>query len=131
MAGSVSVKTTGLTQVLGRINALAANLPEAVGRELFRDMDGVLLASRGLVPVDLGDLRDSGDVDDPKISGGEVSVTLHYGNGDVDYALVQHEDMSLNHPNGGEPKFLETPLNQWGDDGPADVAVRAVKRAAR
>ena len=45
-----------------------------------------------------------------RIEGSEVSVTLGYGGAAQDYAVVQHEDESLNHPNGGEAKYLEKPL---------------------
>lgn len=38
-----------------------------------------------------------------------ASVVVGYGTG---YALYVHEDMTMNHPNGGQAKFLTTPANQ-------------------
>lgn len=40
---------------------------------------------------------------------GNLSLKVKVGYGNLPYALKQHEDLSLNHPNGGEAKFLEKP----------------------
>lgn len=131
MAGDIGVTITGLDQLTARLNQLAQQLPEAVGRELYRDMAGVMAESQQIVPVDTGALRDSGEVDRPETSGGNVSVSLHYGGGSVDYALIQHERLDYHHPNGGSAKFLEVPLHQWADAGPQAVVERAVRQVAR
>jgi hypothetical protein len=131
MAGDFRVRPVGLDRLTARLNRLAQNLPEAVGQELYRDMVGVMFESQKIVPYDEGDLHDSGETDRPEISGSSVSVSLHYGSATVDYALIQHEDLSLSHQQGGQAKFLSDPLFQWADDGPKDVAERAVNRAGR
>jgi hypothetical protein len=131
MAGGITVRPVGLDRLTARLTGLASTLPDAVAAELYRDMVGVMFESQKIVPYEEGDLHDSGETDRPEINGGRVSVTLHYGGGNVDYALVQHEDLTLNHPNGGEAKFLESALHQWADDGPKAVANRALRRAAR
>lgn len=131
MAGDIRVRTAGLDRLAARLTGLAASLPDAVAAELYRDMVVVMAESQRIVPYDEGDLHDSGEVDRPEVGGGAVSVSLHYGSSTVDYALRQHEDLTLNHPNGGQAKFLETPLHAWTDDGPKDVAQRAIRRAVR
>lgn len=80
-----------------------------------------------LAPVDTGDLRRSGSA---SINGVEVAKGSKDGNANVlksapetnadevwgevgfsvEYAYVQHEDLSLNHPNGGQAKYLEKPF---------------------
>lgn len=122
----------GLDRVLQKLRAIGDRLPQAAGDELYRDMVGVMFQSQAIVPFDEGDLHDSGEVDRPQVSGPTASVSLHYGSSSVDYALVQHEDLSLNHPNGGQAKFLETPLQDWASsDAPRQVVERALRRAVR
>ena len=71
----------------------------------------VLDASRDDVPVEEGVLKASGRV----VADG-LTAAVTYGRDDDghdghapsnQYAVIQHEDMTLNHPNGGGPKFLE------------------------
>lgn len=75
----------------------------------------LLAASQGLVPVEDGVLKASGRVE---TEGLHAAVT--YGRDDDgsehhapsnQYVIPQHEDMEFNHPNGGEAKFLEKPMN--------------------
>lgn len=40
---------------------------------------------------------------------GNVSVTVGYT---TNYALIVHEDLSMNHPNGGNAKYLENPFRE-------------------
>lgn len=127
MAGLMSVKVTGLPAFEARLQKLAGRLPAAMGESLYRDMVGVMLESQKIVPFEEGDLHDSGEVDRPEIDGGKASVSLHYGSATVNYALIQHENLTYHHPNGGSAKFLETPLHQWADAGPAAVVRRALR----
>ena len=47
------------------------------------------------------------------------------------YAVVQHEDTSLNHPHGGEAKFLEKALNSHAGRKGLAIAARIGKAAFR
>jgi hypothetical protein len=94
--------------------ALADN-PDRVmvagGGALYRKAWQIMGRSKEeFVPVDLGILKDSGDVALPEIDGNAMVVEMGYGGAAAAYALKQHEDLTLNHPNGGEAKFLEKPL---------------------
>lgn len=40
----------------------------------------------------------------------EVSVV--YGGTNIPYAIIVHEDLEMNHPNGGQAKYLEQPLRE-------------------
>ena len=75
-------------------------------------------------PLDEGDLRSSlevvdADINQPKLVSGVVSNSP--------YAVRQHEDMDLNHPGGGEAKFLENAAI----DARREVAVLMAKRAKK
>lgn len=63
----------------------------------------VLGVSNAIVPFEEGDLAATGSVS----SDGQGRVAISY---DTDYAVRQHEDLSLNHDPGREGKFLEKSL---------------------
>lgn len=109
---NATVSFTGLENVLAALGRLPERTLTATGGALYREAEGIMADSKEhYVPVDLGVLRDSGFVELPKIDRGRgVSVAIGYGGAAADYAAVQHEDLTLNHPNGGEAKFLEKPL---------------------
>jgi len=80
----------------------------------------VLDASQPGVPVEEGVLKASGRV----VREDGLSAAITYGRDDDgdgthapsnQYAVKQHEDMTLNHPNGGGPKWLETALHSAGE----------------
>ena len=68
----------------------------------------ILGESQKLVPVDTGTLKRSGH-----ISTEGTTTTISYN---TPYALKQHEDPTLNHPKGGEAKYLERPFNEKVQD---------------
>lgn len=65
----------------------------------------VLDASNRLVPLEEGTLERSGRV----TSNGKDTVAISY---DTPYAVRQHEDMTLRHPNGRQAKFLEVAMHK-------------------
>lgn len=74
--------------------------------------------SQRRTPHATGVLRSSGVVRPPAVAGTHVEVELGYGGAASKYALRQHEDLSLNHPDPSNPnsdprgsaKYLETPV---------------------
>lgn len=64
----------------------------------------ILGESQKLVPVDTGTLQRSGH-----ITTVQNTTIISYN---TPYALKQHEDPTLKHPNGGEAKYLERPFNE-------------------
>lgn len=76
--------------------------------------------SQRQTPHATGVLRSSGVLQPPKEEGTKVSVTMGYGGAAAKYALRQHEDLSLRHPDpnnphsdpAGKPKYLEDPVRK-------------------
>ena len=97
----------GGTAMAGLLAAAKAG-PEGALDRLRIAGEHVLGVSNSRVPFEEGDLAASGSVSDD----GESVVAISY---DEDYAVVQHEDMSLKHDAGREAKFLENSLNQERD----------------
>lgn len=123
MAGAFKSYRTGsgrsITQILQSRGEPAAL---ELGRQLYREGQGILAASEPLVPVDTAALKSSGYVEPPKREGDHVEVTLGYGGPAAKvnpktgestdgYALKVHEDMEAFHKV-GTAKFLEMPFNQ-------------------
>jgi hypothetical protein len=108
---------TGIVQVQDRLRAYSVEVTPLMALAVQQELDAILEASRGLVPVDTGSLRDSGQVDDPAIFGDIVIGGVHYGGtagyqGRVprNYAIRVHEDLGMRHPRGGSAKYLEIPF---------------------
>lgn len=83
--------------------------------------DESLLAFRNsqrIAPHATGVLRASGVLKPPAVSGTHVEVTMGYGGAASAYALYQHENLDLNHPDpanphsdpSGQAKYLEGPV---------------------
>ena len=84
----------------------------------------VLYESQQLVPVDTGALQESGQVVKTDIIGNQMPmVEIVY---DEPYALYIHEDLSLEHPNGGQAKYLEIPMTEAEPELARTIAERVV-----
>lgn len=59
-----------------------------------------------LAPIEEGTLRASADVEIVEEAHGVRAVVSF----PLPYAQVQHEDLTLEHPHGGQAKYLEQPL---------------------
>lgn len=125
MADGFTVDTVGLEVVDAMLGRMGAVVLGDGGRALEREMANVLAESQDLVPYLTGALHDSGYVSDPFYGADEVAITIGYGgeNGEVPYALEQHEDLDYTHAEGKEAKYLEKPLLEWTKTGPQVVGI--------
>lgn len=83
----------------------------AVSAGLYLEANNIMALSKREVPVDLGGLKGSGYVTLPQDVGGKILVEMGYGGPAKDYAVVQHERLDFNHPEGGKAKYLEDPVD--------------------
>jgi hypothetical protein len=122
----------GTLEMRGNIARAARRVPEAAQESLLAHSEEVLLdAQENYVPVDLGELRDSGAVSVTK----RLKVTISFGSGPSGaYAAAVHEhpsefsppswaqaDVKFK-PDGHGPKYLERPLMKAVDTLPYDLA---------
>ena len=70
----------------------------------------VLAEAKRQVPREFGILKRSA-VKDVETSGEQITVKLSFN---TPYAAVQHEGLNFVHPRGGNAKYLENPLKQYG-----------------
>lgn len=102
----------GFKELYLKMQQLAAKAPVATAFGMYDAMQEVMLDAKSRAPVDTGAMRDSGYVTPPTVSSQkEVSIEAGFGGPSEEYVVRQHEDTSLNHPNGGEAKFFENALD--------------------
>lgn len=123
-----------MTGYWGGIPELASALQEVKRRKTEGARRGIMLVlvevlgrSNAQVPHEEGDLERDGVAS--VADGDELRGAVSYGrNADTkDYAVVQHEDMSLKHDAGRNAKFLENAFNSIrGEAG--DVIAASVRK---
>lgn len=111
-----------VSKVLGR--GVAAQ--KALARAVFSEAETVLNESKKIVPVDTGVLKNSGQVNPPKIEPGAVEVEVTYGGAAAPYALYVHEDPEARHEPGKTYKYLEIPVMAHRDKFARNVKVRFI-----
>ena len=102
------VKVTGVNQVIANI----AKLSERAEKEVTKSVRDACLDLQGKAqnraPIDTGDLRGSASTT-VETKGNSIVGEVGFN---TPYALRQHEELSYNHPQGGEAKYLENPLKE-------------------
>jgi hypothetical protein len=104
------VKVTGEKEVERKIRAILKKIPKKLASAMYKAAEKIMtISKRDYCPVDLGVLKGTGHVDQPVISGDNISVQLSYGGPAAPYAAEQHENLDYSHTV-GEAKYLEKPL---------------------
>lgn len=85
--------------------------PTALASAMVVEQEVVMSIAKPRTPVDKGPLRASGTVLPPEVSGTRITVASGFGGAASDYALTQHEDLTLSH-SVGQSKFLESAFNE-------------------
>lgn len=121
MADHLSVDIQGGAELLRKLRALGPLAMRTAAGSLYRSAESIMTTSKDrYVPVDTGNLKASGHVQQPEIDGDTVVVVMGFGgpaggrptqrhSEDVGYAVAVHENRDARHPV-GQWKYLETPL---------------------
>lgn len=105
----VDIDFTKLNELLIKGGPRAAT---ALGQGLYKEAAQVFEQSQQEVPVDTGNLRNSGILGLPFTENGQMVVEISYGGAAADYAIFVHEDLEARHQPGKKAKFLEGPLKR-------------------
>lgn len=108
--------------LMKRLEAVAKGVTEAGARGLLVAGEHVLGVSNRQAPIEEGDLIRSGAVSQDEAS---RRTAISY---DTDYAVRQHEDMTLRHDDGRNAKFLENAMNAERETA-AQIIATAMKGA--
>lgn len=104
--GSFGLKIEGFKELYKNMGLLEEEILKGAVKGLKITAQNILGESQKLVPVDAGTLQKSGAI---KVDSQNLIAQISYN---TPYALKQHEDATLNHPKGGEAKYLERPFNE-------------------
>lgn len=110
MARIKGIKIDGFKETYKNLGLLEEEIDKAALRGVKKLADVILGESQKLVPVDTGTLKESGAISTDKKA---QIVTISYN---TPYARKQHEDNTLNHPKGGQAKYLEQPFNEKSNE---------------
>jgi hypothetical protein len=98
---------------------------EALVESLDDETKMILSRSQQIVPVDTSALKQSGRMLGPQVSPSQIKFRIRYGNQITEnYAVRQHEDLTLRHKAGKQAKFLEEPAMQAA----GNMALRVANR---
>jgi hypothetical protein len=98
----------GLRQVQMNFRRVTREIEDAIKEGLTDATLDLERRSKEEAPVDTGDLRGSGYSEVKKDYAGYHGIVGF----NTAYALIQHEDMTFVHPQGGKAKYLTDPLNR-------------------
>lgn len=102
----MTIDVTGVREAQRALQRLLRDI-EHVAPEAIKDVAFDLLGKAvNLAPIDTADLRGSGKVE-LETNGDKITATVSFN---TPYAVRQHEDLTYNHPRGGEAKYLEKPF---------------------
>ena len=102
----MTLKITGLDNLKKTIESRRRTFKQAYLDGTYAAGQDIMLDARARAPVKDDWLRPSGYV--AKTANG---VEMGFGGAAEAYVVRQHEDLSLNHPNGGEAKFFERAID--------------------
>jgi len=109
-----------IADIIAKVYAQAGRDALDLHAELVELMEDI---KTNYVPIETGDLADSGYVSEPFLVGDKfwtIAIGFSSEHGGYDYALIQHERLDYFHPH-GQAKYLEEPLTQWAASHGADV----------
>lgn len=101
-----AIRMTGLADMKAAMRRGEKLFRQGVAAGIYALGNEVMTDAKKRSPVDLGTMRGSGYVTEPKDDGKTIELELGFGGPASDYVVRQHEDLGLRHTV-GEAKFLE------------------------
>jgi hypothetical protein len=101
----ITLTIEGLPALTQRFQRVVTEAKQAMLAAVHAEAERILDEARILTPIDTGLLVSTGMVVD-RVDGSDIRFG---GNGLAPYAVIVHEDVTMNHPNGGTHHFLTQP----------------------
>ncbi len=98
-----------LKQIQAKMKSRSAQAIRKLSIGLYRAGLHLRRASQKIVPVKLGNLKNSAFTSPAEVVGTRVSVRVGYT---ANYALYVHENLDARHKPGKQAKFLEGPMRE-------------------
>lgn len=110
--------------IVAQLRELADRYPEETSYAIGRVLLEILAESKKICPVKTGYLRGSGYVADPIIAYGQILASIGYS---AEYAYWVHECVENYHHPPTKAKFLEEPLQMYGQNIPKAIHSEVMK----
>jgi len=109
-----SVEVLNTEKLIGLLQKGGAGARQALRQALYREAQIAFNESQLEVPVDKGNLRNSGQAYGIQVNqiGDSLIITLGYGGVAASYALIVHEDLGARHNGSTKAKYLEDPVKR-------------------
>lgn len=111
---SVKITVVGLDKLKSELERYGEETLVAMGEALTMEANELMTASKRLVPVNTGNLRDSGYVAPVALDGTHATIELGYGGPAAPYALYVHENPRAGKTGGVSPSGKPYPRNKGG-----------------
>jgi len=98
----------GLQKQMSQLQAIAYKIPGAIGDKLINKTLVIARESYQEVPVDIGKLRGSQEIEGPIVEENRISTIISYS---TVYALRQHQEMGYRHTV-GKARYLSDPIER-------------------
>lgn len=116
----LTVEIIDMGKVTAALSGLSIRVAEAAEASIMETAERIFERSQIEVPKDTHALEKSGRIEESEISdGGEMTVSVAYGDEIVDYALIVHEDMQAHHEPPTKAKYVEDPARAEMEGGKA------------
>lgn len=119
-----TLELSGISELQRSLQRLARQAEQALVLALQAEAERILEDSRPLVPLDTGLLVTTGMVENQS-DGADIR---YGGRGLAGYAIIQHEETSFQHPNGGQHHYLSAPFLEATGDMPQRLAADMAPR---
>jgi len=128
---SLKMTVVGTDKVIRALESLGTEAAQAMAYALYNEAEGLIGEAKPQTPVDTGVLRASGYVQQPQISGTNVTVECGFGGAAQGYAIYVHENLEARHKAGTNAKYLERPMRKRAGGVLGRVSQRIVQYAKR
>jgi hypothetical protein len=106
------VKVKGLKETQADMKRLGPRAGKALAPQIVQEAENIIGDGKEEVPVDTGNLRETGHVQHPIVTETNVSVQAGFGGPAAGYAEKVHEDLDARHNPGQKAKYLEDPYKR-------------------
>jgi hypothetical protein len=112
----MSFEVAGFQELYKQLRRINEDAPVAAAFGLYEGMQEVMVDAKARAPKDTEAMARSGYVTAPENRAGvEVVIESGFGGDSAEYVVRQHEDLGLNHPNGGEARWFSNALTAGRD----------------
>lgn len=125
----LQMRRADVQRVVRNLRAAGKRGLKAAGAGLYAVGLNIMAEAVIKAPLDVGTLRGSGYVTLPEIQGRNVVAEMGFGGPAADYAVYQHENTALNHPDDGEAKYLEKAIDRQMSGTAQGVFVKQAAKA--